>query len=161
MCSIVGEVPQNVEISTTHRGESSLCRGLGYTDKRLGKHYHFLYNTMSLYTGTGVSRQSQDSRAAGREAAGLALKDAGIEAADVALVLSSSVFNQEEMLKGVAEVLGEAPVIGCTSAGAITGDGVQEQAVTVLVLKSDEAKFIPVKITGIGKDMHGAGKQVG
>ena len=116
---------------------------------------------MALYAGTGVSRQTQDSRAAGLEAAGLALKDAGIEAADAAVVLSSSVFDQEAMLKGVVEALGTTPVVGCTSAGSITEGGVQEQSVVVLVLKSDEDTFIPVKVEGIGKDMRAAGRKFG
>ncbi len=116
---------------------------------------------MALFAGTGVSKQSQDSKAAGKEAAQAALKDAGIEKADIALVMGSSVFDQSQMLAGIAEVLGDSPVVGCTSAGAITGDGVQEQAVTVLALKSDTAQFIPIKVTGIGKDMRAAGKKFG
>ena len=116
---------------------------------------------MALLAGTGVSRQSQDAKAAGQEAAQAALKDAGLEKADIALVIASSVFDQNAMLEGVAAVLGDTPVVGCTSAGAITGDGVHEQAVSVLALKSDTAKFIPIKVTGIGANMRAAGEKFG
>jgi len=116
---------------------------------------------MALFAGAGVSKQSQDSKAAGQEAAAAALKEAGIEKADIALVIASSVFDQGAMLEGVAVALGDTPVVGCTSAGAITGDGVHEQAVSVLALKSDTAQFIPVKVTGIGADMRAAGQKFG
>ena len=114
---------------------------------------------MALYAGTGVSRQTQDAEVAGREAARAALSNAGIETADVALVVSSVAFDQAGLIKGIADVLGKTPFVGCTGAGAITGSGVHEGAVAVLALKSDEAKFIPVKVTNIKTDMHGAGKR--
>ncbi len=114
---------------------------------------------MAFFAGVGVSKNSQNSESAGREAAQAALKDAGIDAADIAIVISASVFDQVALLKGVKSTLGDTPFVGCTSAGAITGDGVQEQAVSILVLKSDQAKFIPVKITGIGASMNAAGKK--
>lgn len=112
---------------------------------------------MAFNVGAGVSRNSQDSHNAGREAALAALKDAGIDEAHIAIVISSSIFDQAAMLRGVREVLKETPVVGCTSAGAITGDGVHEQSVAVLVLRSDEATFVPIKIEGIGANMHEAG----
>ena len=114
---------------------------------------------MSFFAGVGVSKNSQNSESAGSEAAVSALKEAGIETGDIAIVISASVFDQVAVLKGVGSVLGKTPVVGCTSAGAITGDGVQEQAVSVLVLRSDQATFVPVKITGIGADMRGAGRK--
>src|SRR3989338_8199061 len=114
---------------------------------------------MALYAGTGVSRQTQDAEVAGREAARAALSNAGIETADVALVVSSVAFDQAGLIKGIADVLGKTPFVGCTGAGAITSSGVHEGAVAVLALKSDEAKFIPVRVTNIKTDMHGAGKR--
>jgi hypothetical protein len=114
---------------------------------------------MSFFAGVGVSRSSQDSEAAGREAAQAALKEAGIDSAGIAIVVSASVYDQSAVLRGVASALGDTPIVGCTSAGAITQDGVQEQSVAILVLKSDQATFIPAKITGIGADMRGAGKK--
>src|SRR5258708_4517188 len=114
---------------------------------------------MALFAGTGVSRQTQDAEAAGREAARAALSSAGIETADVCIVVSSVAFDQPKLAKGIADVLGKTPFIGCTSAGAITSGGVQEGAVAVLALKSEDVKFTPVKVTDIKADMHGAGKK--
>jgi hypothetical protein len=116
---------------------------------------------MAFFAGTGVSKQFQDSETAGREAASQALRTSGADKADIAIVLASTVYDQEAMLKGVRSALGDTPVVGCTTAGAITAEGVEEQAVCVLALKSDEGYFVPLKATGISKDMRGAGKSMG
>ncbi len=116
---------------------------------------------MSFYTGVGTSQNLQDSYAAGHEAANQALKQSGQDTIDIAIVLASSLYNQEEMLRGVRETLKNAPVVGCTSAGAITNNGPEEQAVSVLVLRSNKSKFYPIKITSISQDMRSAGKKFG
>ncbi len=116
---------------------------------------------MAFYAGVGVSRQLQDPEGAGREAAEKALEKMKGGAADIAVLFASSYYDQEAMLRGVRAGLKGVPVIGCTSAGAITSGGVSEQAVAVLTMKSDEGKFVPVKVTEIGKDMRAAGKAFG
>lgn len=116
---------------------------------------------MAFYAGVGVSRQLQDSFTAGRDAAQEAIQKMGAEKADIAVVFASSHYDQEEMLRGVREGMAGAPVVGCTSAGAITREGVAEDSVAVLALKSDEGTFVPVKVTGIGKDMRAAGNAFG
>ena len=116
---------------------------------------------MAFYAGVGVSRQLQDSYTAGRDAATEAVKKMGVEKADIAVVFASSHYDQQEMLKGVREGMNGASVIGCTSAGAITRDGVAEDSVAVLALKSDEGAFYPTKVTEIGKDMRAAGNAFG
>lgn len=117
---------------------------------------------MAFNAGVGTSRQLQDSYTAGHDAASKALAASGASAAGLGLVVASPRYDQEQMLKGVREALSGAPVIGCTSAGAITEDGVEEQAVSVLALASDvPGAFVPVKVVGIGADMRGAGKKFG
>lgn len=116
---------------------------------------------MAFYAGVGVSRQLQDPETAGREAAEEAIKKMGAEKADIAVVFASSYYDQEAMLRGVRAGMNGAPVIGCTSAGAITREGVEEKSVAVLAMKSDEGKFVPVKVTEIGTDMRAAGKTFG
>lgn len=113
---------------------------------------------MAFFTGVGSSKQVQNSHAAGLEAAKLAIKNSGQDKVDLAVIVVSPQYDQEAMLKGVREGVGGAPVVGCTNAGAITSDGVEEQAVTVLIVHSDDGAFIPVKVTDIGKDMRGAGR---
>lgn len=117
---------------------------------------------MAFNAGVGTSRQLQDSYTAGHDAASKALEVSGVKIAGIGLVVASTVYDQEQMLKGVRDALGvDTPVVGCTSAGAITENGVEEQAVSVLVLASSDAKFVPVKVTEIGADMRAAGKKFG
>ncbi|MEI7719815.1 MAG: FIST N-terminal domain-containing protein [bacterium] len=116
---------------------------------------------MAFFAGVGSSKQINDSYAAGHDAASFARTNSGHDEVSLAVVVASSAYDQEAMLKGVREALGGASVVGCTNAGAITGNGVEEQAVTVLVLYSDSGSFVPAKVVGIGKDMRAAGKKFG
>jgi len=116
---------------------------------------------MAFHAGVGTSRELQDSKTAGHDAASKALSASGAPAAALAVVVASPKYEQAAMLAGVAEALPSAHIVGCTSAGAITEDGVQEQAVSVLALANDSGAFVPVKVTGIGADMRGAGKRFG
>lgn len=116
---------------------------------------------MSLYVGIGTSKNLQDAYTSGQEAARLALENAKGGKVSVAIVFASTHFNQEEMLKGVKETLGDISIIGCSSSGAITSEGAQEQAISVMVLGSDEGVFTPIKVTGIGKDIRAAGRSFG
>ncbi len=77
-----------------------------------------------------MSRDLQNSYSSGHNAAKQALEKSGQSTADIAVVLASSLYNQEEMLKGVRDALGGAPVVGCSSAGTITDSGAEEQAVS-------------------------------
>lgn len=113
---------------------------------------------MAFWTGVGSSKQIQDAHAAGVEAATLAIKNSKQDKVDLAVIVASPQYDQEAMLKGVREAVGGAPVVGCTNAGAITSEGVEEQAVCVLIMHSDDGAFVPVKATDIGKDMRGAGR---
>ncbi len=116
---------------------------------------------MAFNAGVGTSRQLQDSRTAGHDAASKAIAAAGVENVALAVVVASPKYDQAAMLEGVMAALPGAAIVGCTSAGAITENGIEEQAVSVLALNNDEGGFVPVKVQGIGKDMRGAGKQFG
>lgn len=112
---------------------------------------------MALQIGIGISEQNQSAHAAGAEAAKQALEKAGVEKADFAVVLASSLYNQEDLIKGVRDALSNAPLVGCTTAGTITDYGLHEQSVAVLVLTSDTLAFHPVKVTGLSDSMRAAG----
>lgn len=116
---------------------------------------------MAFYAGVGTSKELQDSKTAGHDAATKALAASGTSACALAVVVASPKYDQGAMLAGIAEALPGARVVGCTSAGAITENGVEEQAVSVLVLANDEGTFVPVKVEGLGADMRGAGKRFG
>lgn len=115
--------------------------------------------TMALHIGIGTSIQNQNSRAAGKEAATAALGRLGQKNVSCTIVLASSLYNQDEMLQGVQEVFGDAPLVGCTTAGTITDYGLEEQSVAILALQSDTMFFHPLKVEGISKDMRAAGER--
>lgn len=112
---------------------------------------------MNLRTGIGVRVFLQDSYKAGAEAARDAADRAGEAQHKIAVVFASSHYSQLDMLHGINDTLHGIPVIGCSSAGAITSEGVKEDAVAVLVLGSDTATFFPVKTEKISASMRSAG----
>ena len=89
---------------------------------------------MNLRTGIGVRVFLQDSYKAGAEAALDAADRAGEAQHKIAVVFASSHYNQPDMLRGINDTLHGMPVIGCSTAGTITNEGIKEDAVAVLVL---------------------------
>ena len=69
---------------------------------------------------------------AGRHAVGDAL--AGGAAPKLILLFCSPAYDITEVLSGVAEVAGDAPLIGCSTAGEIGTDGPGEHGVVALAL---------------------------
>jgi hypothetical protein len=120
---------------------------------------------MAFITHVGVGTNTQDSFQAGCDAAHEALTEGGAgggaRTPSFALVLASSVFDQKEMIRGVHETLGGVPFVGCTTAGAIVDEAVEEQAVVVITLESDTITFAPIKSEGISADMYEAGVRFG
>jgi len=111
-----------------------------------------------MYVGIGSSKNHQDSFSAGREAASQAIEKGGQGKADALIVLCSTVFDNEKMLAGIREV-SQAPLIGCTTAGAIMDEGPIEQALGILALVSDTVIFHPVKVEHISQGIREAGKE--
>jgi hypothetical protein len=72
-----------------------------------------------------------DSRAAGSEAAAgaMAMPDAGL-----IIVFASDAYDYQPLLAGIREVTGDAPLIGCSTAGEITAAGSSEASVVVVAL---------------------------
>lgn len=85
-----------------------------------------------MRVGTGYSRVS-DPREAGRQSAGQALKGSGQQPA-ITFVFTTENYDQEEVLNSVLSEVGESRVIGASSAGIITPDGIFEDGVNVMVL---------------------------
>lgn len=115
---------------------------------------------MPFKTTSGLSKNFNDSKQAGVEAAKQALGSLGGEPI-MAMIFASTVFNYQEVLSGVMEVIGEVPVVGCSSAGVITNEGVHEQTVSVLLATGDSIEFTPIKIENISADMNEAGVKFG
>ena len=111
---------------------------------------------MSIKAGVGLSKES-DSNKAGQEACRAAIDEMGGGTPDVTVVFASVEHDQEEMLKGIREASGGAPLVGCTDAGEITNDGPAKGGVGVMAIQSDSVEFT----TGIGKDIKAGAREAG
>jgi len=96
----------------------------------------------------GVGRSDlEDSLAAGKEAAAIAYD--GMEGEPTfSLMFCSVKFEIEKLLEGVRSVV-QGPMIGCSTAGEITNDGVSTGSVAVMCIKSDKIRVG----LGVGEDI--------
>jgi len=87
------------------------------------------------WTGAGSSG-APDARLAGKEAAHEALlgKDA-----QLLVVFASDAHDLDEVLAGVAEVAGDTPVVGCSTAGEIASSGAGDRGLVVMAFGGDFA----------------------
>jgi len=111
---------------------------------------------MSIKAGVGLSK-NKNSVQAGYEAAKFALKQCGTDKPDFVIAFASPIFDQNELVKGIAEATGNAPMVGCTSAGEITSEGPSTKSAVVMAIKSDSMKFF----TGLGKNVKGGAREAG
>jgi hypothetical protein len=94
---------------------------------------------MSIQSGVGFSSNS-NAKAAGSEACQKAIGK--VEKPSLVIAFSSVGYNQPELLAGIREISKEAPLIGCSDAGEITGEeGTSKGGVAVMVLGSDSVVF--------------------
>lgn len=102
-----------------------------------------------IIASVGIGK-GDDATYAGKDAANLALSSLANKRADCALVFASSSLNQEQVLKGVMEVLGNIPIVGCSSAFEISSEAqISENSVVILVVSSDQIKLS----TGFGNHL--------
>ncbi len=108
---------------------------------------------MGLVTGVGFSNHRNPSEA-GKEAALAALKDAGVEKPDFVFLFGTVGYKQEALLRGVREVVSDAPLSGCSGEGVIIPGATHETnfGVVVSVVKSDEIRFSNAYAVGMSKD---------
>jgi methyl-accepting chemotaxis protein len=85
----------------------------------------------------------------GKEAATKAFQKLGGDKVHLSIVFSSPKYNYQDVLKGVREITDNAPLIGCSSAGEFTEEGVQKESVVCALISSDNHKFF----TGIGSGL--------
>ncbi len=95
---------------------------------------------MATRFGTGMAAQD-DSYRAGQEAAKTAMAKIGKETPGLSVVFASSKYDYRAVVKGVREITGGAPLIGCSSAGEFTEDAVGSKSVAVAVISGDTHKF--------------------
>ena len=87
---------------------------------------------------------AQQGRVCGRNAARAALESLGTVPVSLALLFTSHP-DPAQVLQGVNEVLGSAPLIGATSAGEYSHQGYVEQGAGVMLIQSDDILFHGVK----------------
>jgi hypothetical protein len=115
-------------------------------------------NIMSLKAAVGVGYE-EDSFLAGVTAAEEAHKQLGGDTPSAVIVFASSKYNQEEMLKGVRSITGDALLIGSSTAGEIVTEGpVATSSVAVMLLVSDDVKFFAGAGASVTEGAHQAGK---
>lgn len=95
---------------------------------------------MGTKAGTGYS-SSKGAAQAGREAAERALESMGGGGADIVLAFASTSYDYGELLGGIRDVTGAAPLVGCSGAGQFTDKEVGQDSVVVMTIKSDSIKF--------------------
>jgi len=110
-------------------------------------------------TSAGVGKSiRRDPLQAGAEAARGAV--AGLAGASPALVLAfgTTGYDQQQLLDGVRQVTGDAPLSGCSGEGVITAGDSDERshAVAVMALAAPGLTARTVQVTGVSKDPAGA-----
>ncbi|MBU0744570.1 MAG: FIST C-terminal domain-containing protein [Gammaproteobacteria bacterium] len=90
----------------------------------------------------------------GKNAAKEAYQKLGDDKLNISLVIlfSSSKYDYQNVLRGVREITGNAPVIGCSSAGEFTEEGSLKEGVACALISSDTHKFFTSIGTGLRED---------
>lgn len=109
-----------------------------------------------IKVGVGKSTH-EDSFKAGREAAKEAVDGIG-GGPTLTLMFSSVRFNLEELLKGVRSVI-KGPLMGCSTAGEITNEGVTTGSIAIMSINSDSIKVGMGVGENISRDARAAGQK--
>jgi hypothetical protein len=113
-------------------------------------------NPMHRWMDAGSSN-SPDAGQAGKQAAESAL--GGREPALV-IVFCSDSYNLEQLANGVRSVSGDAPLIGCSTAGEISIAGPTEAGVVVIALGGDGFSVATSSFEGASSNLRAAGAHV-
>lgn len=114
---------------------------------------------MATMVGSGISTKL-DSFAAGREAAQIAYHQLGRRQPNIIITFISTIFNQEEAIRGIRSVIRGVPLIGCSSAGSITTAGIFRGAVSIFIINSDSISLSLQVMKGISANARLAGHEV-
>jgi len=110
-----------------------------------------------IWVGVGEGKGFEASKV-GQNAARKAMERLGKKGADLVIVFSSSHIDQKELLQGIRSITGSAPLLGCSSAGRISGSSLNEDVV-VVTLVSDSFRIRTGLGRGIKKDARKAGQE--
>jgi len=115
--------------------------------------------SLDLNTGIGISVLTSSFKA-GAEAADKALKNLGNKKADVIMAFAAPKFEQQKMVNGIKSVTKNIQMIGGTTAGEISTQGLSVNSVVVMALNSKDIKFHVGIGRNIAKNEVNAGKQL-
>ncbi|QSB12738.1 FIST C-terminal domain-containing protein [Natronosporangium hydrolyticum] len=112
-----------------------------------------------IRSGVGASEMA-DSRAAGQAAAAAAVGGLGAEPPALVMVYGSVRYELPELLAGVRDVTGDAPLVGATTSGAIHDGGLTRpgRGVAVLALSAGPYHFGVGSVVGLSRDSEAAGR---
>jgi hypothetical protein len=116
---------------------------------------------MGTKAGVGVSWKRNPAKA-GKEAAEMALKKAGIDAPNFVFLFATVGYAQDILLESVRKVTGRAPLCGCSAEGTIA-QGIGDESnfsVVVMTIVSDEFGFIHGVAENLQNDPAGAGRTI-
>ncbi|MEA3324482.1 MAG: FIST N-terminal domain-containing protein [Euryarchaeota archaeon] len=108
---------------------------------------------------TGLCGGENDALAA-TDAVLRAKEELGSARIDLSIVYSTSECDYQEVVDAVREATGNAPLIGASTAGEFTEDGVNEKNVAVGLLSSDDIKVFTAISEGVKEDPEAAIKEV-
>jgi hypothetical protein len=116
---------------------------------------------METKMGVGHSFKRNPGEA-GKEAAMMALRKAGIMKPDFVFVFATIGYNQQILIRSIREATSEAPLSGCSGEGIITQETAIETnfGVCVMVIHSDELRFNHSYIDNIKNAASSAGEQL-
>jgi hypothetical protein len=108
-----------------------------------------------IQAGQGLA-SGADARAAARAAATHAFTRAGSMRPDLVWVFATDAYDPAEVRAGVADIVGDAPIVGCRAPGVLACDRVTHDGVGVLVLSGGLVSRIGLA-PGVSADGRSAG----
>lgn len=114
---------------------------------------------MAIISGVG-SAFGADSNVAAKEAVSKAMMHLAGRTPSIAFVFSSIEYDQTQVLTAIREIVGETPLVGCSTAGEIVTEGpLMQGSIAVMLMSSDgEIVFHPGVGTGVKQNEREAGK---
>lgn len=94
---------------------------------------------MPTFIGIGFSKDRNPFNAS-RQATQAAKLQTKRQKIDLVLVFSSIHYAHDETIRGILQVVGDTPIVGCSSAGIMLPHGTEKEGLGIVVLSSDEIK---------------------
>jgi hypothetical protein len=93
---------------------------------------------MSLFAAVGQAR-ALEGREAGMQATHLALNGLGNNPPILGIVISSYLYDAQQVVNGVTSLMGNTPIIGFSTPAGMTSEGLQPHSVVVAILAASDA----------------------